>query len=197
MDGRTDGPSTTHTTKCRRRAQAGPSAADETSIPDPGRDGLLVRTFPHLVKIAGKLFSCYLLPATCYSIILLCRTQRDSVSAQRYIFPFCLCTLDMEKAAKSLGSSSTDYIYHLANVPSMALFRVQEHVTKNVPQLCQRSEEVDARQKEIRGSMIDADFSIDAVRDIASSRSTIAQCKSKLLACLARQQDPGRPSPSS
>ncbi|CAF3404637.1 unnamed protein product [Rotaria socialis] len=56
-----------------------------------------------------------------------------------------------------------------ANEPSLAYYRIQEHVQKNLPSMVQRKYELQNLQEQMSGLVFDIEYSVDAVKDLAKS----------------------------
>ncbi|CAF0885397.1 unnamed protein product [Adineta ricciae] len=56
-----------------------------------------------------------------------------------------------------------------ANEPSLALYRIQEHVHKTFPGMVQKRHELEILQEQINGLVFDIEYGIDAVKDLGTS----------------------------
>ncbi|CAF1161541.1 unnamed protein product [Rotaria sp. Silwood1] len=60
-------------------------------------------------------------------------------------------------------------IQYNANEPSLAFYRLQEHVQKALPIMIQKRCELKNLQEQINGLIFDIEYSVDAVKNLAKS----------------------------
>ncbi|CAF0900006.1 unnamed protein product [Rotaria sp. Silwood1] len=60
-------------------------------------------------------------------------------------------------------------IQYNANEPSLAFYRLQEHVQKALPIMIQKRYELKNLQEQINGLIFDIEYSVDAVKNLAKS----------------------------
>ncbi|CAM9383051.1 unnamed protein product [Lampetra planeri] len=92
--------------------------------------------------------------------------------------------VDMENKAKRVSDKLTDSMYILANEPSVALFRLQEHVRKSLPELV----DMQSLEQQGQGLIYDVDYAIGAVNNIARSTTTFSNVEGLLRKAVAIKQ---------
>ncbi|CAM9293500.1 unnamed protein product [Lampetra fluviatilis] len=116
--------------------------------------------------------------------------------------------VDMENKAKRVSDKLTDSMYILANEPSVALFRLQEHVRKSLPELVEHkawgspqpphqpmshppppsSVDMQSLEQQGQGLIYDVDYAIGAVNNIARSTTTFSNVEGLLRKAVAIKQ---------
>ncbi|XP_013381025.1 BLOC-1-related complex subunit 8 [Lingula anatina] len=76
---------------------------------------------------------------------------------------------ELLQKSKRVTEKFSENIQVVANEPSLALFRIQEHVRKTLPQLVEKRHEVQDLQDKVQGSSFDADYDTHAVKVIHNS----------------------------
>ncbi|CAL1526970.1 unnamed protein product [Lymnaea stagnalis] len=76
---------------------------------------------------------------------------------------------ELEHKAKKVADKLSETINVIANEPSLAFFRIQEHVRKTLPQLVDQKHEVEDIQARVQGACFDAEYATNAVRSMQSS----------------------------
>lgn len=76
---------------------------------------------------------------------------------------------ELEHKAKKVSDKLSETINVIANEPSLAFFRIQEHVRKTLPQLVDQKHEVEDIQARVQGACFDAEYATNAVRSMQSS----------------------------
>lgn len=71
--------------------------------------------------------------------------------------------------AQKVSEKLSENIHIVANEPSLAFFRIQEHVRKTMPPLVDKKREVLSLQKSIQGSSFDTEYAINALKDMSAS----------------------------
>ena len=87
---------------------------------------------------------------------------------------------DVEAKAKRFSNGLTDSLYELSNEPSLGLYRIQEHVRKNMPTLIDRNLELAKYQEDIKGNIFDLEYSIEAVNKISNANQSLDSIKQLL-----------------
>ncbi|XP_078451719.1 BLOC-1-related complex subunit 8 isoform X3 [Lampetra fluviatilis] len=96
--------------------------------------------------------------------------------------------VDMENKAKRVSDKLTDSMYILANEPSVALFRLQEHVRKSLPELVEHKVDMQSLEQQGQGLIYDVDYAIGAVNNIARSTTTFSNVEGLLRKAVAIKQ---------
>ncbi|CAF0743548.1 unnamed protein product [Adineta steineri] len=60
-------------------------------------------------------------------------------------------------------------IQYNANEPSLAFYRIQEHVQKMLPTMIQKRNELENLKEQMNGLVFDIEYSMDAVKDVGTS----------------------------
>eukprot|EP00051_Salpingoeca_urceolata_P006998 m.92683 g.92683 ORF g.92683 m.92683 type:complete len:333 (+) comp15072_c0_seq1:39-1037(+) len=75
---------------------------------------------------------------------------------------------DTLQRTKKVMHGFSESAYILANEPSLGLYRLQEHVTRSVPQLVERRKELDILSQRVESTVVDADYALSALEPIQS-----------------------------
>jgi hypothetical protein len=78
---------------------------------------------------------------------------------------------ELEVRAQKVSEKLSENVHIIANEPSLAFYRIQEHVRKTLPPLIDKKREVLSLQKIIQGSCFDTEYAISALKDIQSSQT--------------------------
>ncbi|XP_055895806.1 BLOC-1-related complex subunit 8 homolog isoform X6 [Biomphalaria glabrata] len=65
---------------------------------------------------------------------------------------------ELEHKVKKFADKLSETVNIIANEPSLAFFRIQEHVRKTLPQLVDQKHEVEDIQAKVQGSCFDAEY---------------------------------------
>ena len=79
---------------------------------------------------------------------------------------------DVEVKARKYTNSLSDAHYEVANEPSLGFYRIQEHVRKSVPQIIEKTNELDSFKAKVQGSSFDLDYSLDAIIKMSRADTT-------------------------
>lgn len=79
---------------------------------------------------------------------------------------------DTDLRAKALADRLSEVARILANEPSLALYRIEEHVRKTVPRLATQRAEVSRLDRDIVGHVTDVDCVLATLRSIGRSRDS-------------------------
>lgn len=113
---------------------------------------------------------------------------------------------ELEQKAKRAADKLSETVNIIANEPSLAFFRIQEHVRKTLPQLVDQKHEVEDIQVQVQGACFDADYATNAVKAMLSSAIHFQNIQDLLKNAMFMKQQIsyadnrrkfGRPSPSS
>eukprot|EP00755_Sulcionema_specki_P021903 Sspe_Gene.146::Locus_46_Transcript_1_2_Confidence_0.667_Length_1879::g.146::m.146/K20822/MEF2BNB, BORCS8; BLOC-1 related complex subunit 8 len=94
--------------------------------------------------------------------------------------------LDVEtkRAGQAVCSSATDFIHLLASDPSVAHFRVGQHIRRSIPAIVSRSNEVSRISKQVEGATEDLHFAMRSL-DETFDMPTFKSIHSKLVIAVA------------
>ncbi|XP_037959647.1 BLOC-1-related complex subunit 8 homolog [Teleopsis dalmanni] len=75
--------------------------------------------------------------------------------------------------AKKTSEKISENVHIVANDPSLAFFRIQEHVRKVLPPLLEKRSEVLRLQNNLQGHCYDMEYALSAVKNIEGSESIL------------------------
>lgn len=108
---------------------------------------------------------------------------------------------DLPMRTKHLCGKMNLHLYKHANEPSVAGYRIQEHVYKTVPQMIKDRPSIEQTTTQLNGVLYDLDYTTnfldeldDSIQNSIRARERISELASKMSAASARAN---RPSPSS
>jgi len=70
----------------------------------------------------------------------------------------------LDARAKKVTERASENMHILVNDPSLALYRIQEHVRKSLPPAVERRAEVQTLHRQLQGRCYDAEYAINAVK---------------------------------
>lgn len=76
---------------------------------------------------------------------------------------------EMEHKVKKVAERLSESMNIVANEPSLAFFRIQEHVRKSLPQLVEQKHEVIETQLKVQGASFDTEYATHAVKSLHKS----------------------------
>ncbi|UJR28672.1 hypothetical protein I4U23_009901 [Adineta vaga] len=76
---------------------------------------------------------------------------------------------DTDNKVRSSIRFLNETIQYNANEPSLALFRIQEHVHKTLPAMIQKRIELENLQEQMNGLVFDIEYGMEAVKDLGTS----------------------------
>ncbi|XP_052278293.1 BLOC-1-related complex subunit 8-like isoform X2 [Dreissena polymorpha] len=83
--------------------------------------------------------------------------------------------LELEVKTKKVTERISESMNIIANEPSLAFFRIQEHVRKCLPQLAETKHEVQDIQQQVQGACFDAEYAANAVESMHKSGAHFSQ----------------------
>nr|NP_727796.1 uncharacterized protein Dmel_CG32590 [Drosophila melanogaster]Q8IR45.1 RecName: Full=BLOC-1-related complex subunit 8 homolog [Drosophila melanogaster]AAN09342.1 uncharacterized protein Dmel_CG32590 [Drosophila melanogaster]ABF85728.1 IP08424p [Drosophila melanogaster]AOQ13552.1 CG32590-PA [synthetic construct] len=90
--------------------------------------------------------------------------------------------------AKKTSEKISENIHIFANDPSLAFFRVQEHVRKVTPAIFEKRDEVFQLQNNLQGHCYDMEYGIQALRTIEKSESIFENIQEMIKASIFLKQ---------
>lgn len=78
--------------------------------------------------------------------------------------------IELENKVKKASEKISENLHIVANEPSLACYRLQEHIQKSLPQLVLKKLEVNQIHRELQGKCYDLEYSIQAVKSIHRSK---------------------------
>ncbi|XP_077645001.1 BLOC-1-related complex subunit 8 [Lonchura striata] len=76
---------------------------------------------------------------------------------------------EMQLKVKKVTDKFTESLYVLANEPSVALYRLQEHVRRSLPELAQHKSDMQSWEEQSQGAIYTVEYACSAVRSMADS----------------------------
>ncbi|XP_061539536.1 BLOC-1-related complex subunit 8 isoform X2 [Phycodurus eques] len=76
---------------------------------------------------------------------------------------------EMQLKVRRVSDKFTESMYVLANEPSVALYRLQEHVRRSLPELVQHKTDMQSWEEQSQGAIYSVEYACSAVRSMAKS----------------------------
>ncbi|XP_063259646.1 BLOC-1-related complex subunit 8 isoform X1 [Prinia subflava] len=76
---------------------------------------------------------------------------------------------EMQLKVKKVTDKFTESLYVLANEPSVALFRLQEHVRRSLPELAQHKSDMQSWEEQSQGAIYTVEYACSAIKGMADS----------------------------
>ncbi|XP_033764081.1 BLOC-1-related complex subunit 8-like isoform X2 [Pecten maximus] len=76
---------------------------------------------------------------------------------------------EFEHKTKKVAERISEGMNIVANEPSLAFFRIQEHVRKSLPQLVEQKHDVQDLQQKVQGASFDTEYATNAVKGLHKS----------------------------
>ncbi|KAM7142712.1 BLOC-1-related complex subunit 8 isoform 1-T1 [Molossus nigricans] len=76
---------------------------------------------------------------------------------------------DREGKDKDVTDKFTESVYVLANEPSVALYRLQEHVRRSLPELAQHKADMQRWEEQSQGAIYTVEYACSAVKNLVDS----------------------------
>lgn len=77
---------------------------------------------------------------------------------------------ELDYKVKKSCEKISENLHIVANEPSLACYRLQEHIRKSLPQLVEKRLEVNAVHQELQGKCYDLEYSVSALKSIQGSQ---------------------------
>uniref|UniRef100_A0A7N4V7G0 BLOC-1 related complex subunit 8 n=1 Tax=Sarcophilus harrisii TaxID=9305 RepID=A0A7N4V7G0_SARHA len=87
------------------------------------------------------------------------------ISSQKTLAPFWL----PEILWFFVTDKFTESVYVLANEPSVALYRLQEHVRRSLPELAQHKSDMQSWEEQSQGAIYTVEYACSAVKNLMDS----------------------------
>ncbi|XP_069123439.1 BLOC-1-related complex subunit 8 homolog [Argopecten irradians] len=78
---------------------------------------------------------------------------------------------EFEHKTKKVAEKISEGMNIIANEPSLAFFRIQEHIRKSLPQLVEQKNEVQDLQQKVQGASFDTEYATNAVKGLHKSNT--------------------------
>ncbi|KAM4628869.1 BLOC-1-related complex subunit 8 isoform 2-T2 [Polymixia lowei] len=76
---------------------------------------------------------------------------------------------EMQLKVKRVTDKFTESMYVLANEPSVALYRLQEHVRRSLPELVQHKTDMQSWEEQSQGAIYSVEYACSAVKSMTNS----------------------------
>lgn len=76
---------------------------------------------------------------------------------------------EMQLKVKRVTDKFTESMYVLANEPSVALYRLQEHVRRSLPELAQHKADMQSWEEQTQGAIYSVEYACSAIRSMTYS----------------------------
>ncbi|XP_074649763.1 BLOC-1-related complex subunit 8 homolog [Tubulanus polymorphus] len=76
---------------------------------------------------------------------------------------------DLDHKVRKATEKFSDSLHIVANEPSVAFYRIQEHIRKSLPQLVDERHEIEDLHQSVQGSCFDMEYAIGAVKGMHNS----------------------------
>ncbi|XP_076880327.1 BLOC-1-related complex subunit 8 isoform X1 [Brachyhypopomus gauderio] len=76
---------------------------------------------------------------------------------------------EMQLKVKRVTDKFTESMYVLANEPSIALYRLQEHVRRSLPELVQHKTDMQSWEEQSQGAIYTVEYACSAVKSMVNS----------------------------
>ncbi|KAG5276164.1 hypothetical protein AALO_G00128580 [Alosa alosa] len=76
---------------------------------------------------------------------------------------------EMQLKVKRVTDKFTESMYVLANEPSVALYRLQEHVRRSLPELVQHKSDMQSWEEQSQGAIYTVEYACSAVKSMTNS----------------------------
>ncbi|XP_033633244.1 BLOC-1-related complex subunit 8-like [Asterias rubens] len=95
---------------------------------------------------------------------------------------------EVEYRVKKVTEKFSECMQIIANEPSLALFRIQEHIRKSLPKLAECKMELGQMQQLVQGAYYDVDYAIRAVGEIHNSSESFSSMENLLKESIQRKK---------
>uniref|UniRef100_A0A8V1AKF3 BLOC-1 related complex subunit 8 n=1 Tax=Gallus gallus TaxID=9031 RepID=A0A8V1AKF3_CHICK len=76
---------------------------------------------------------------------------------------------EMQLKVKKVTDKFTESMYVLANEPSVALYRLQEHVRRSLPELAQHKSDMQSWEEQSQGAIYTVEYACSAIKSMTDS----------------------------
>ncbi|KAM4657604.1 BLOC-1-related complex subunit 8 [Amazona ochrocephala] len=76
---------------------------------------------------------------------------------------------EMQLKVKKVTDKFTESMYVLANEPSVALYRLQEHVRRSLPELAQHKSDMQSWEEQSQGAIYTVEYACSAIKNMTDS----------------------------
>ncbi|XP_031622934.1 BLOC-1-related complex subunit 8 homolog [Contarinia nasturtii] len=94
----------------------------------------------------------------------------------------------LDERVKKTSEKMSENLHIIGNDPSLALFRMQEHIRKVMPMIVERRADVENIQHELQGRCYDLEYSLSAIKSIDKSDGTFKNIQELLKSAIFLKQ---------
>ncbi|XP_015666214.1 BLOC-1-related complex subunit 8-like [Crotalus tigris] len=76
---------------------------------------------------------------------------------------------EMQLKVKKVTDKFTESMYVLANEPSVALYRLQEHVRRSLPELAEHKADMQSWEEQSQGAIYTVEYACSAIKNMKDS----------------------------
>lgn len=87
---------------------------------------------------------------------------------------------ELDTKVKRVTERLSENLHIVANEPSLALYRIEEHVRKSLPQLVEERHRVDDIHKVVQGACYDTDYAVGALKSMSNSQASFKNIQDML-----------------
>ncbi|XP_035216298.1 BLOC-1-related complex subunit 8 homolog isoform X2 [Stegodyphus dumicola] len=95
---------------------------------------------------------------------------------------------EMENKVKKASEKISENLHIFANEPSLACYRLQEHIHKSLPQLVLKRIEVNQMHRELQGKCYDLEYAINAIKSMQKSHDHFRNIHQLILQAITVKQ---------
>ncbi|XP_053206362.1 BLOC-1-related complex subunit 8-like isoform X2 [Panonychus citri] len=87
---------------------------------------------------------------------------------------------DLIKKTRKTCEKNSESLYMIANEPTLACFRIAEHVYKSGPHIQERGVEMKKLENQLKGACYDLDYTVKAIKSMEKSKNNFSKIKDLL-----------------
>uniref|UniRef100_A0A8C6JG37 Uncharacterized protein n=1 Tax=Melopsittacus undulatus TaxID=13146 RepID=A0A8C6JG37_MELUD len=76
---------------------------------------------------------------------------------------------EAQQPSRNITDKFTESMYVLANEPSVALYRLQEHVRRSLPELAQHKSDMQSWEEQSQGAIYTVEYACSAIKNMTDS----------------------------
>ncbi|XP_055295952.1 BLOC-1-related complex subunit 8 homolog [Sitodiplosis mosellana] len=94
----------------------------------------------------------------------------------------------LDERVKKTSEKISENLHIIANDPSLAFYRMQEHIRKVMPMIVERRAEVEHLQRGLQGRCYDLEYSLSAIKSVDKSDETFKNVQELLKSAIFLKQ---------
>ncbi|KAJ1526248.1 hypothetical protein ONE63_009404 [Megalurothrips usitatus] len=95
---------------------------------------------------------------------------------------------ELESRIKKGTEKISENMHIVANEPSLAFYRLQEHVRKSLPPMVEKRVEVLQLNQDLQGCLYDVEYGVSAVKSMEKAESSFANIKDLMKSAVVLKQ---------